>query len=83
MVETAKRYVRYSDLVAEGVITNRMDVARKVAAGFPAPLELGPNTICWDRAEIDAWLALRPRRYPKVGGKHPTIVGEETASIAE
>jgi predicted DNA-binding transcriptional regulator AlpA len=29
---------------------------------FPAPFELGPNSIGWYEDEIDEWLAARPRR---------------------
>lgn len=32
------------------------------AGKFPAPIELGPNSIGWFEDEIDAWLAERPRR---------------------
>lgn len=28
---------------------------------FPAPVQLGPNTIGWYEDEIDAWLESRPR----------------------
>lgn len=65
----SKRYARYAELHAEGIFANRMDAARKVAAGFPAPIELGPNTIAWDRAEVEEWIASRPRRRPKCDWK--------------
>ena len=29
---------------------------------FPAPIELGPNSIGWFEDEIDQWLATRTRR---------------------
>ena len=29
---------------------------------FPAPIQLGPNSVGWFEDEIDAWLATRPRR---------------------
>jgi len=36
---------------------------RDIRAGlFPAPIELGPNSIGWFEDEIDDWLASRPRR---------------------
>jgi predicted DNA-binding transcriptional regulator AlpA len=42
---------------------SRVQLWRDVRAGrFPAPIELGPNAIGWFRAEIDEWLASRPRR---------------------
>lgn len=67
----AKRYARYKELHDEGIFSNRMDAARKVAGGFPQPIELGPNTIAWDRDEVEKWLASRPRRRPKTGAKKP------------
>jgi prophage regulatory protein len=42
---------------------SRVQLWRDIRAGrFPAPIELGPNSVGWYRAEIDAWLAARPRR---------------------
>jgi predicted DNA-binding transcriptional regulator AlpA len=36
---------------------------RDIKAGiFPAPIQIGPNSIGWYEDEIDAWLAARPRR---------------------
>ncbi len=29
---------------------------------FPAPIEIGPNSVAWVEAEIEAWKASRPRR---------------------
>ena len=41
----------------------RIKVYRDVRAGqFPAPIELGPNSVGWFEDEVDAWLASRPRR---------------------
>ena len=42
---------------------SRVQLWRDVRAGrFPPPIELGPNSIVWYRAEIEAWKASRPRR---------------------
>jgi prophage regulatory protein len=42
---------------------SRVQLWRDIRAGrFPAPVELGPNSIGWHRAEIDAWITTRPRR---------------------
>lgn len=42
---------------------SRVQLWRDVRAGlFPAPIELGVNSIGWPRSEIKAWLADRPRR---------------------
>ncbi len=67
----SKQYVRYKELAERGVFRDRMDAARKVAAGFPKPIEMGPNSIAWDIHEVEAWLAQRPRRTPKQRSKPP------------
>ena len=42
---------------------SRTTIWRGVRAGtFPAPLELGENSIGWPAAVIDGWLKSRPRR---------------------
>lgn len=42
---------------------SRVQIWRDVRAGrFPAPLELGRNSVGWFEDEIDGWLASRPRR---------------------
>ena len=41
----------------------RVQIWRDVRANrFPAPIELGPNSVAWFEDELDAWLASRPRR---------------------
>lgn len=43
---------------------SRVQVWRDVRNGkFPSPIELGPNSIGWHRAEVMAWRASRPRRH--------------------
>ncbi len=43
---------------------SRVQIWRDVRARrFPAPLELGPNSVGWYEDEIEAWLASRPRRH--------------------
>jgi predicted DNA-binding transcriptional regulator AlpA len=42
---------------------SRVQLWRDIRAGrFPPPIELGPNSVAWYRAEIEAWKASRPRR---------------------
>jgi prophage regulatory protein len=42
---------------------SRSQLWRDVRAGrFPAPLDLGPNSVGWLWADIDDWIASRPRR---------------------
>ena len=40
----------------------RPTIYRRMGEGtFPRQIQLGPNSVGWDEAEIDAWLADRPR----------------------
>ena len=42
---------------------SRVQLWRDIRAGqFPAPIEVGANSIAWFRSEVDAWKASRPRR---------------------
>ena len=42
---------------------SRTTIWRRVRAGtFPAPIELGENSIGWPESEITSWLANQPRR---------------------
>jgi predicted DNA-binding transcriptional regulator AlpA len=53
-------YLRYRDLVARGIVNNRMTLWRwQRDHGFPEPVPLGPNTRAWIRSEVDDWLAQR------------------------
>ena len=56
--------------VAERIGKSRIQIYRDVKAGkFPAPIELGPNSVGWFEDEIDEFLASRPRRT--YGAAHP------------
>ena len=56
---------------------SRVTIWRKVRAGtFPAPRELGPNSVGWLESEIEAWRESRPRRGPTA-----TIAGQLTSQI--
>jgi prophage regulatory protein len=47
---------------------SRVQLWRDVRARrFPAPVELGPNSIGWFRREIEAWMLERPRRTYRAG----------------
>jgi prophage regulatory protein len=49
--------------VMERTGLSRTTLWRRVRAGsFPAPKELGENSIGWPAAEIDKWCSSRPRR---------------------
>jgi predicted DNA-binding transcriptional regulator AlpA len=42
---------------------SRVQLWRDIRAGrFPAPIEIGENSVAWFRAEVEAWKASRPRR---------------------
>lgn len=48
--------------VMEMVAMGRSTIYDRVAAGtFPAPLELGPGSVAWIHAEVQAWIRDRPR----------------------
>jgi prophage regulatory protein len=49
--------------ICEEVRRSRVQIWRDVRAGrFPAPIEIGPNSIAWFRSEIQEWKRSRPRR---------------------
>jgi predicted DNA-binding transcriptional regulator AlpA len=61
-------FVTYRYLEAEGIMPNRMTLARAIdQLDFPKPIALGKQRIAWDLDEVRAWLASRPRRSPKTG----------------
>lgn len=56
------KLLRFHDLKARGVISNRMTLRRWIAEhGFPAGMQLGPNSVAWREDEVEAWLASRQR----------------------
>ncbi len=58
-----RKIIRGYKLVAERIGKSRIQIYRDVKAGkFPAPIELGPNSVGWFEDEIDEYLASRPRR---------------------
>jgi len=58
----ARRIIR-GPVVEDRSGKSRVQIWRDVKAGkFPAPVQLGPNSVGWYEDEVDAWLASRPRR---------------------
>ena len=58
--------VRHDRLVEMGVVSNRVDTARKIAnLEFPRPIALGARSVAWDLTEVEQWIASRPRKSPK------------------
>jgi predicted DNA-binding transcriptional regulator AlpA len=63
-------FVNYRYLEAHAIITNRTCLARAIDRyGFPKPYALGANRLSWNLDEVEKWIASRPRRAPKSGGK--------------
>ena len=57
---TPKKLLRYHDLVARGIVNNRMTLSRWIdGQGFPPGFMLGPNSRAWPEDEVEAWLAAR------------------------
>jgi predicted DNA-binding transcriptional regulator AlpA len=53
-----RRYLRSNELIAMGLIPNRVTLNRMIHAGqFPAPLRLTPRVLVWDSLEIAALVA--------------------------
>ena len=67
------RMLRAPDVMAQTGLS-RTTIWRRVRAGtFPAPIELGVNSVGWPASEIAAWLKARTRR----------TYGAETTAEAE
>jgi predicted DNA-binding transcriptional regulator AlpA len=78
---TTRRFARFKEMKERGYFNDRMAAARAVQNGFPAPIELGPNTLAWDLTEAEAYVASLPRRVPGTSGrKGPFLKREEPAA---
>jgi predicted DNA-binding transcriptional regulator AlpA len=56
------KILRYDDLVERGICRSRMTLHRiRRDRGFPAAVDLGGG-VGWIEAEVNEWLASRPRR---------------------
>jgi predicted DNA-binding transcriptional regulator AlpA len=50
-----RKYLRFNELVAIGLVTNRPTLKLLIKRGlFPPPLRLSPRMLLWDVAEIAA-----------------------------
>ncbi len=59
-----RKIVRGYKRVEDQVGKSRVQIWRDIKAGlFPAPLELGPNSVGWYQDEIAGWLKSRTRRH--------------------
>ena len=65
---------------------SRSQLWRDVRAGrFPAPLDLGPNSVGWLRADINDWIASRPRRQYGASAAtraEPSQIKQRTVTIS-
>ena len=54
------KYLRFSDLVDRGIVTNRVTLGRWIKLhNFPAGILLGPNTRAWPEDSVNAWIEAR------------------------
>ncbi len=59
-----EQMLRFRDVIKRTGLS-RTTIWRKVRDGtFPAPLELGANSVGWRPAWVESWLDARPRRGP-------------------
>jgi predicted DNA-binding transcriptional regulator AlpA len=83
-MEMARRFARFNEMKERGFFQNRMAAWRAVHDyGFPAPIEMAPNTVAWDLDEAEAHVATLPRRAPgqpsrKKGGRKPSTTNVTT-----
>jgi prophage regulatory protein len=58
-----RRVIRGWDAASHKTGRSRAQLWRDVRGGsFPAPFQLGPNSVGWFEDEINNWLLSRPRR---------------------
>ena len=58
---TANQLLRVAE-VAELVGLKRPTIYKRLKAGdFPVPLRISPGAVRWPLAEVEAWIATRPR----------------------
>jgi predicted DNA-binding transcriptional regulator AlpA len=56
-----QKRLRYADLLALGIVNNRVTLANWIRdRGFPRGQLTGPNSRTYGEAEVQAWLASRP-----------------------
>jgi len=55
------KLIRYTDLVAKGVVNSRMTLKRLIdLQGFPPGRLVTPNSRAWTEDEVDLWIDGRP-----------------------
>lgn len=76
-------FVRYSDLVAAGIVSNWTTLLRLIDdEGFPIGTMIGPNSRAWRLDEVEAWLASRPsaRKVVPPDAAHPRVRNKRRAA---
>ncbi len=77
--KSPRRIIRDKE-VSKRTGKSRVQRWRDVRAGkFPAPIQLGPNSIGWYEHEVERWLETRPRR---TYGVEPTHMAKAEAPPA-
>jgi hypothetical protein len=57
----SSKRLRYRDLVARGIVNNRVTLRNWILyCGFPPGQRTGPNTRTWGEDEVDLYVANRP-----------------------
>lgn len=84
-MSTGKKYLRFHELCARGIVRNRVTLANWVRdRGFPPGVLAGPNCRLWDEDLVDAWLASRPTNpkpapnLPRSQHKHVPQIPRDT-----
>ena len=58
------QWLRYRDLEAQGIVSNRATLCNWIRdRGFPSGRLIGPNTRAWLEDEVRAWLNSRPTEF--------------------
>jgi predicted DNA-binding transcriptional regulator AlpA len=74
------KLLRYVDLKEACVVSNRVDLGRKIKFhGFPPGRLLSPNTRAWTEIEIEAWVDSRPVHAPDTIPRAARFAGRKPA----
>jgi hypothetical protein len=82
-VDDLPRFVRFSDLVASGIVNSWQTLSKwRETHGFPTGRLIAPNTRVWTPEEIEAWLDTRPTaaKPVKLTDKHVSRRGKQAVA---
>jgi predicted DNA-binding transcriptional regulator AlpA len=78
-----ERRLRYRDLEALGIVTNRVTLHNWIRkCGFPPGQLTGPNQRTWGEDEVRAWLATRPVQSAPLRGEPARRVRRKAERLA-